>query len=202
MTIDMNDLQDITYEVDDGLAWITINRPERYNAFRGRTIDELIRAFKAAWVDHGVGVIAFTGAGEKAFCTGGDQKQRLETGDYGPTDTGLFEVHSFHRLLRDVPKPVIAAVNGFAIGGGHVFHLICDVTIAADHARFGQTGPKVGSFDAGFWLCLPGQNHRPEEGQGDLDVLSPIRCRNGRALGPRQRRRSDVGTPINRAGMG
>ena len=150
MTIDMNDLQDITYEVDDDLAWITINRPERYNAFRGRTIDELIRAFKAAWVDHGVGVIAFTGAGEKAFCTGGDQKQRLETGDYGPTDTGLFEVHSFHRLLRDVPKPVIAAVNGFAIGGGHVFHLICDVTIAADHARFGQTGPKVGSFDAGF----------------------------------------------------
>jgi 2-ketocyclohexanecarboxyl-CoA hydrolase len=150
MTIAMDDLQDITYEVDRGLAWITINRPERHNAFRGRTVDELLRAFKAAWADRAVGIVALTGAGERAFCAGGDQKQRAETGDYGPTENGLFEVDALHRIIRDIPKPVIAAVNGFAIGGGHVLHVICDITIAADHARFGQTGPRVGSFDAGF----------------------------------------------------
>ena len=141
---------DVSYEVDNGLAWITINRPERYNAFRGRTIDELLWSFKMAWVDKNVGVIALTGAGDKAFCAGGDQKQRQETGDYGPTESGLFEVESFHRIIRDVPKPVIAAVNGVAIGGGHVIHVLCDITIAAEHAKFGQAGPRVGSFDAGF----------------------------------------------------
>ncbi|MBW2324615.1 MAG: enoyl-CoA hydratase/isomerase family protein [Deltaproteobacteria bacterium] len=146
----LEELTDVKYEVDQGLAWIIINRPERYNSFRGRTVDELIWCFKAAWVDQGVGVIALTGAGDKAFCAGGDQKQRQETGDYGPTESGLFEVESFHRLIREVPKPVIAAVNGVAIGGGHVFHVLCDLTIAADHARFGQAGPRVGSFDAGF----------------------------------------------------
>ena len=146
----LEELQDVLYEVDRGLAWITINRPERYNAFRGRTVDELMFCFKAAWADRTVGVIALTGAGDRAFCTGGDQKQRQETGDYGPTESGLFEVETFHRLIRDVPKPVIAAVNGFAIGGGHVLHVLCDLTIAADHARFGQSGPRVGSFDAGF----------------------------------------------------
>jgi 2-ketocyclohexanecarboxyl-CoA hydrolase len=97
-----------------------------------------------------VGVIALTGAGDRAFCTGGDQKQRAETGDYGPSETGLFEVEYLHRLIREVPKPVIAAVNGYAIGGGHVLHVLCDLTIAADSARFGQVGPRVGSFDAGF----------------------------------------------------
>ncbi len=148
--MEISEFTDISYEVDDGLAWIVIERPERYNAFRARTVDELIRAFKAAWADSDVGVIALTGAGEKAFCTGGDQKQRAETGDYGPTETGLFEVETLHRVIRDVPKPVIAAVNGYSIGGGHVLHMLCDITIAADHARFGQTGPKVGSFDAGF----------------------------------------------------
>ena len=145
-----SEFTDVSYEVEDGLAWITINRPERYNSFRGRTVDELVRAFKAAWVDSSVGVVALTGAGDKAFCTGGDQKQRAETGDYGETETGLFEVETLHRLIRDIPKPVIAAVNGFAIGGGHVLHVLCDVSIAADTARFGQTGPRVGSFDAGF----------------------------------------------------
>jgi 2-ketocyclohexanecarboxyl-CoA hydrolase len=148
--MDMSQLEDVLYEVDHGLAWITINRPERYNAFRGRTVDELIRCFKAAWADRSVGVIAITGAGEKAFCAGGDQKQRNESGDYGPTETGLFEVETLHRVIRDVPKPVIAAVNGVAIGGGQVLHVVCDLTIAADHARFGQAGPRVGSFDAGF----------------------------------------------------
>jgi naphthoate synthase len=148
--VELDELTDVSYEVDAGLAWVTINRPDRYNAFRGRTVDELIRCLKAAWVDRSVGVIALTGAGEKAFCTGGDQKQRAESGDYGPTESGLFEVETLHRLIRDVPKPVIAAVNGYAIGGGHVLHVLCDITIAADHAIFGQTGPKVGSFDAGF----------------------------------------------------
>jgi naphthoate synthase len=146
----LEELQDILYEVDNGLAWVTINRPERFNSFRGRTIDELIFCFKAAWADSSVGVIALIGAGDKAFCAGGDQKQRMETGDYGPTESGLFEVETFHRLIREVPKPVVAAVNGVAIGGGHVLHVLCDITIAADHARFGQAGPRVGSFDAGF----------------------------------------------------
>ena len=146
----LDELTDVVYEVDRGLAWITINRPERYNAFRGRTVDELIWCFKAAWVDRSVGVVALTGAGDKAFCAGGDQKQRQETGDYGPTETGLFEVETLHRIIRDIPKPVIAAVNGVAIGGGHVLHVLCDLTIASETARFGQAGPRVGSFDAGF----------------------------------------------------
>jgi len=146
----MDELTDVTYEVDRGLAWITINRPERYNSFRARTVDELVACFKRAWSSDEVGVICLTGAGEKAFCTGGDQKQRMETGDYGPSDSGLFEIDTMHRVIRDVPKPVIAAVNGFAIGGGHVLHVLCDLTIAADTARFGQNGPRVGSYDAGF----------------------------------------------------
>ncbi|MEE2703245.1 MAG: enoyl-CoA hydratase-related protein [Myxococcota bacterium] len=145
-----DDLSDVSYEVDRGLAWITIERPERYNAFTGHTVDELIFCFKAAWADRGVGVIALTGAGDRAFCAGGDQKQRAESGDYGPTASGLFEIENLHRVIRDVPKPVIAAVNGVAIGGGHVLQVVCDLTIAADHARFGQAGPRVGSFDAGF----------------------------------------------------
>ncbi len=143
-------LEDVAYTVEEGLAWITISRPERYNAFRARTVDELIVCFKRAWADPQVGVICLTGAGEKAFCTGGDQKQRAHSGDYGQSAYGLFEVEQLHRLIRAVPKPVIAAVNGYAIGGGHVLHVLCDLTIAAEHARFGQTGPRVGSFDAGF----------------------------------------------------
>ncbi len=146
----LEELSDVQYVIDAGLAWITINRPERYNAFRARTVDELIFTFKTAWADRSVGVIALTGAGDRAFCAGGDQKQRRETGDYGPSETGLFEIEALHRVIRDVPKPVIAAVNGFAIGGGHVLHVLCDITIAAEQARFGQAGPRVGSFDAGF----------------------------------------------------
>src|ERR1700745_3541066 len=146
----MDELTDVLYEEDAGLATITINRPDRLNSFRGRRIDELIACFKRAWASSEVGVICLTGAGDKAFCTGGDQKQRAETGDYGPSETGLFEVDTLHRAIRDVPKPVIAAVNGFAIGGGHGLHVLCDLTIAADTAVFGQNGPRVGSFDAGF----------------------------------------------------
>jgi dihydroxynaphthoic acid synthetase len=144
------DFGDILYDVTDGTATVAINRPERHNAFRGQTVEELIAAFRLAWADRGVRAIILTGAGDKAFSAGGDVKQRLETGDYGPTDSGLFEVDYFHRLIRDVPKPVIAAVNGVAIGGGHVFHVLCDLSIASSTARFGQVGPRVGSFDAGF----------------------------------------------------
>lgn len=148
--MNLDELTDVRYEVDGGLAWITIDREERLNAFRGRTVDELIRCFKAAWADEKVGVVALTGAGERAFCVGGDQKQRMETGDYGPSESGLFEIEALHRVVREIPKPVIAAVNGHAIGGGHVVQVLCDLTIAAEHATFGQAGPRVGSFDAGF----------------------------------------------------
>ena len=144
------ELTDTRYEVEHGLAWITIDRPDRMNAFRARTVDELIELFTQAWVSQEVGVVCLTGAGDRAFSAGGDQKQRAETGDYGPSATGLFEIERLHRLIREIPKPVIAAVNGVAIGGGHVLHVLCDVTIAAETARFGQIGPRVGSFDAGF----------------------------------------------------
>lgn len=143
-------LRDVRYEVEEGIAWITIDRPERLNAFRARTIDELAQSFKAAWASPDVGVLCLTGAGERAFCVGGDQRQRAQSGDYGPSQSGLFEVEALHRLIREVPKPVIAAVNGLAIGGGHVLHVLCDLSVAAEHARFGQAGPRVGSFDAGF----------------------------------------------------
>jgi 2-ketocyclohexanecarboxyl-CoA hydrolase len=146
----MDELTDVRYDVENGLAWITIDRPDRMNAFRARTVDELIHCLKRAWASSDVGVVCLTGAGERAFCTGGDQKQRAETGDYGPSESGLFEVEQLHRLIRELPKPVIAAVNGYAIGGGHVLHVLCDLTIAAEGAVFGQTGPRVGSFDAGF----------------------------------------------------
>lgn len=147
----MSEYNDILYEVVDGTtAIVTINRPERYNAFRGQTIEELIHAFKRAWADKAVRVVILTGAGDKAFCTGGDVKQRAETGDYGPTSNGLFEIELLQRTIRDIPKPVIAAVNGVAVGGGHVLQVLCDLSIASETARFGQAGPKVGSFDAGF----------------------------------------------------
>src|SRR5262245_28063399 len=142
---------DITYEVEDGgVAVITINRPDRMNAFRGRTVDELIAAFKTAWASPGVAAAVLTGAGDRAFCAGGDVKERAETGGYGETEWGTFEIERLHRIIRDIPKPVIAAVNGVAVGGGHVLHVLCDLTVAASHAQFGQHRPRVGSFDAGF----------------------------------------------------
>ena len=142
--------EDVDYAVDGMTAVITINRPQRYNAFRARTVDELITAFRLAWADRRVQAVILTGAGDKAFCTGGDVKQRAETGDYGPSESGMFEIGYLHKLIRDIPKPVIAAVNGVAVGGGHVLHVLCDVSIASTTARFGQAGPRVGSFDAGF----------------------------------------------------
>ena len=120
--------EDIRYEIDGPVGVITINRPDRYNAFRGRTVEELIKAFRLAWADKAVQVVILTGEGQKAFCTGGDVKQRAETGDYGPTESGMFEIGNLHKLIRDIPKPVIAAVNGVAVGGGHVLHVLCDLT--------------------------------------------------------------------------
>ncbi len=141
--------QDILYEKHDGVGWITINRPEVRNAFRARTVDEMIAAFKEAWADGDVGVVVLTGAGDKAFCSGGDQKDRSAGGYSGTPGIGL-DVASLHSVIRNIPKPVIAMVNGYAIGGGHVLHVICDLSIAADTAIFGQTGPRVGSVDPGF----------------------------------------------------
>jgi 2-ketocyclohexanecarboxyl-CoA hydrolase len=144
------EFDDITYAVEGPAGIITIDRPDRYNAFRAQTVDELITAFELAWSDQQVRAVILTGAGEKAFCTGGDVKQRAETGDYGPSELGRFRIGDLHKRMRDIPKPVIAAVNGVAVGGGHVLHVLCDVSIASETARFGQAGPKVGSFDAGF----------------------------------------------------
>src|SRR5881296_1997126 len=142
--------QDIIYEKKEGIATITINRPQVRNAFRTLTVDELVAAFQDAWWDHSVGVVIFTGAGDKAFCAGGDQSERGR-GGYDTAAVGHeMNVEGLHNIIRNIPKPVIAAVNGFAIGGGHVLHVICDITLAADTARFGQTGPRVGSFDAGY----------------------------------------------------
>ncbi len=141
---------DVLYEVSEGIATITINRAGRLNCFRGRTIEELIHAFKRAWADKGAGGVILTAAGTKAFCVGGDQKEMQEKGTYGTSENGLWEIDDLHMVIRNIPKPVIAAVNGFAIGGGHVLHVLCDVTVAAEHAKFGQAGPRVGSFDAGW----------------------------------------------------
>ncbi len=140
--------EDILFEVKDGVARITINRPDKYNAFRGKTCEELIHAFNKAGWDKSVGVIVLSGAGEKAFCTGGDQS--AHEGQYDGRGTIGLPMEDLHSIIRDVPKPVIAKVQGFAIGGGNVLATICDFTIAGEKAVFGQVGPKVGSVDPGF----------------------------------------------------
>ncbi|HWD25482.1 MAG TPA: 1,4-dihydroxy-2-naphthoyl-CoA synthase [Acidimicrobiales bacterium] len=150
---------DITYETAEGIAKITICRPEVRNAFRPQTLIELARAFDAARDDPEVGVIILTGEGPDAFCSGGDQRIRGEDGYIGDDDVarrgiGRLNVLDLQIQIRRLPKPVVAMVAGYAIGGGHVLHLVCDLSIAADNARFGQTGPRVGSFDAGFGAGL------------------------------------------------
>ena len=140
--------QDILYAEADGVATITINRPEKMNAFRGQTCEELIHAFNRAGWNKDIGVIVFTGAGDRAFCTGGDQS--AHEGSYDGRGTVGLPVEELQSVIRDVPKPVIARVQGYAIGGGNVLAVICDLTIAADTAQFGQVGPKVGSVDPGF----------------------------------------------------
>lgn len=140
--------QDISYRVEEGVAFVTIERPDVYNAFRGQTCEELIDAIQKAGWDKSIGVIVLAGAGEKAFCTGGDQK--AHAGQYDGRGTIGLPVEQLHAVIREVPKPVIARVQGFAIGGGNVLAAVCDLTIAADTAVFGQVGPKVGSVDPGF----------------------------------------------------
>mgnify|MGYP001101001474 CR=1 FL=1 len=144
----MTSFDDILLTIDNGVARVTINRPEVYNAFRGRTVEELITAFQQVGWNRDVGVIVLTGAGDKAFCTGGDQS--AHDGQYDGRGTVGLPIDEFQSLIRDVPKPVIARVNGFAIGGGNVLATLCDLTIASDRAQFGQVGPKVGSVDPGF----------------------------------------------------
>lgn len=141
---------DIKYHKAEGIAKVTINRPEVRNAFRPLTVKEMMRAFEDAREDSRVGVIILSGEGEKAFCSGGDQRVRKEAGYAGDDGIHRLNVLDFQRQIRTCPKPVIAMVAGYAIGGGHVLHLVCDLTIAADNAIFGQTGPKVGSFDGGY----------------------------------------------------
>lgn len=146
------DFEDIRYEKtgDGAIAKITINRPEVRNAFRPLTVNELLQAFELAHQDKQVGVIILTGEGEKAFCSGGDQKVRGHAGYLGDDGVPRLNVLDLQKKIRSLPKPVVAMVAGYAIGGGHVLHIVCDLTISADNARYGQTGPKVGSFDGGL----------------------------------------------------
>jgi len=153
------DYGDIIYEVAEGIARITINRPEVRNAFRPQTLFELSRAFEQARDDLTVGVVVLTGAGYDAFCSGGDQRIRGDDGYIGDDDVaqsgvGRLNVLDLQIQIRRLPKPVIAQVAGYAIGGGHILHLVCDLSLAADNARFGQTGPRVGSFDGGYGSSL------------------------------------------------
>ncbi|WP_188151784.1 1,4-dihydroxy-2-naphthoyl-CoA synthase [Teredinibacter waterburyi] len=141
---------DILYHKAEGVAKITINRPEVRNAFRPQTVMEMRAALSDARFDESIGVVVFTGQGDLAFCSGGDQRVRGNSGYEDSTGTHHLNVLDLQKEIRSLPKPVVAMVAGYAIGGGHVLHLVCDITIAADNARFGQTGPKVGSFDGGF----------------------------------------------------
>lgn|SRR5699024_3402016 len=150
----VRDYEEIIYEKYNGIAKITMNRPEKHNAFTPLTVSEMIDAFADARDDSQVGVIILTGEGEKAFCSGGDQSVRGHGGYVGDDHIPRLNVLDLQRLIRTIPKPVIAMVNGYAIGGGHVLHVVCDLTIASDNATFGQTGPKVGSFDAGYGAGL------------------------------------------------
>ena len=143
--------EDILFEkTEDGIAKITINRPKVRNAFRPKTVLELKEAFELAREDASVGVVILTGAGNEAFCSGGDQKVRGHAGYVGQDGVPRLNILDVQKQIRQLPKPVVAMVAGYAIGGGHVLHIVCDLTIAADNARFGQTGPKVGSFDGGL----------------------------------------------------
>ncbi|HEX2913022.1 MAG TPA: 1,4-dihydroxy-2-naphthoyl-CoA synthase [Chloroflexia bacterium] len=146
----VKDYEDIIYEKAEGIARITINRPEVRNAFRPKTVFEMIEAFDDAGEDPEVGVVLLTGAGDQAFCSGGDQRVRGHGGYVGEDRVPRLNILQVQHQIKYMPKPVIAVVAGYAIGGGHVLHLVCDLTIAAENARFGQTGPRVGSFDAGY----------------------------------------------------
>src|SRR4051794_4820478 len=156
---------DVSYETADGIAKITICRPEVRNAFRPRTLFELRDAFERARNDRDIGVIVLTGEGPDAFCSGGDQRVRGDDGYRDDKGIGRLNVLDLQVQIRRLPKPVVAMVAGYAIGGGHVLHVVCDLTIAADNARFGQTGPRVGSFDGGDGAGLPGRSGGQKKGR-------------------------------------
>ena len=197
--------EDIRYETSgDGIAKITIDRPEVRNAFRPQTIVEISQALELAREDPEVGVIILTGEGPLAFCSGGDQRVRGDTGYVrrGRRRSGRFHVTDLHVQMRRLPKPIIAMVAGYAVGGGQILHLVCDLSIAADNARFGQTGPRVGSFDGGFGAALLAQDGRAAQGEGDLVPVPPVRRaagagdgagQHGRAARARSRRRRSAG---------
>ncbi|OYD07094.1 1,4-dihydroxy-2-naphthoyl-CoA synthase [Paludifilum halophilum] len=187
----VKEYEDILYEKNGQIAKITINRPEVRNAFRPQTVVELIDAFAHARDDSEIGVIILAGAGDKAFCSGGDQSVRGHGGYVGEDQIPRLNVLDLQRLIRVIPKPVVAMVSGYAIGGGHVLHVVCDLTIAADNAVFGQTGPKVGSFDAGYgagylarivghkkareiWYLCRQYNAREAEEMGLVNTVVPL----------------------------
>ena len=181
-----NAYTDICYDLAEGIARIVINRPERRNAFRPETIQQLIDAMHRAQFDPGIGVIILTGAGHQAFCSGGDQIVRGDDGGYHD-ESGMphLNVLDLQMQIRRCPKPVVAMVAGYAIGGGHVLHLVCDLSIAADNARFGQTGPRVGSFDAGLGAGLMART---------IGLKPTVRCNDSLVDGTGQCRRATCRT--------
>lgn len=148
--VSLADYSDIKFELYEGIAKITINRPEVYNAFRPETNNQMLEAMEVCHERNEIDVVVFTGAGDKAFCSGGDQNVKGVGGYLGEDGVPRLNILELHKRIRELPKPVVAMVNGYAIGGGHVLHVVCDLTIASENAIFGQTGPKVGSFDGGF----------------------------------------------------
>jgi len=182
----VGDFEDIRYETSgDGIAKITIDRPEVRNAFRPQTVIELADAFERAREDPSVGVIILTGEGPHAFCSGGDQRVRGDTGyETRPgSGVGRFHVTDLHVQMRRLPKPIVAMVAGYAVGGGHVLHVICDLTIAADNARFGQTGPKVGSFDGGFGAGILAELVGPKKAKEIWFLCRQYDAEEARAMG-------------------
>jgi naphthoate synthase len=178
--------EDIRYETSgDGIAKITIDRPEVRNAFRPQTVIELSGAFERAREDTSVGVIILTGEGPHAFCSGGDQRVRGDAGYETQPGSGVgrFHVTDLHVQMRRLPKPIVAMVAGYAVGGGHVLHVICDLTIAADNARFGQTGPKVGSFDGGFGAGILAELVGPKKAKEIWFLCRQYDAEEARAMG-------------------
>jgi naphthoate synthase len=178
--------EDIRYETSgDGIAKITIDRPEVRNAFRPQTVIELSRAFERAREDTSVGVIILTGEGPHAFCSGGDQRVRGDAGYETEPGSGVgrFHVTDLHVQMRRLPKPIVAMVAGYAVGGGHVLHVVCDLTIAADNARFGQTGPKVGSFDGGFGAGILAELVGPKKAKEIWFLCRQYDAQEARAMG-------------------
>ncbi len=199
----VGDYTDIIYEKAEGIARITINRPHVRNAFRPLTVQEMSHAFVDARDDRDIGVVLLTGAGDKAFCSGGDQKVRGDGGYVGDDDVPRLNVLDLQKQIRYLPKPVIAVVAGYAIGGGHVLHLVCDLTIAADNAIFGQTGPKVGSFDAGYGATLLARIVGHKKAREIWYLLPAVRRPAGARDGSRQHGRAfgAVGGRVDQVGQ-